>query len=34
MKPIVIEEDQKRRDFTINALYLSSEGRLYDPLNS
>ena len=26
--------DAKRRDFTINALYLSSEGRLYDPLNS
>ena len=26
--------DAKRRDFTINALYLSFDRRLYDPLNS
>ncbi len=25
------EEDAKRRDFTFNALYLSSKGELYDP---
>ncbi len=27
------EEDAKRRDFTINAMYLDSEGHLYDPFN-
>jgi len=26
-------EDARRRDFTINALYLSSKGELYDPWN-
>ena len=26
------EEDAKRRDFTINALYLGADGTLYDPL--
>ena len=25
------EEDAKRRDFTINALYLDAEGRVHDP---
>ena len=27
-------QDAKRRDFTINALYLSSDGRLHDPLGT
>ena len=27
------EEDAKRRDFTINAIYSDIEGRVYDPLN-
>lgn len=27
------EEDAKRRDFTINALYLDADGTLHDPLN-
>lgn len=26
-----IEEDVKRRDFTINAMYMDSEGKIYDP---
>ncbi|MCY4303974.1 MAG: CCA tRNA nucleotidyltransferase [Aestuariivita sp.] len=29
----IIEEDAKRRDFTINALYATFEGKLIDPLN-
>lgn len=28
------EEDARRRDFTINALYADAAGRLYDPLGS
>ena len=28
-----IYQDAKRRDFTINALYLDQEGKLIDPLN-
>lgn len=27
------EEDAKRRDFTVNALYVLADGTLYDPLN-
>ena len=27
------EEDALRRDFTINAIYVDSEGRIFDPLN-
>ena len=27
------EEDAKRRDFTINAIYVDHEGRIFDPLN-
>lgn len=27
-----IEDDARRRDFTINALYADADGRLYDPL--
>lgn len=27
-------EDARRRDFTINALYLSADGRLHDPLDA
>lgn len=27
------EDDARRRDFTINALYCDSEGRLYDPVD-
>lgn len=27
-----IEEDVRRRDFTINAMYMDSEGRIYDPV--
>ena len=26
-----IEEDVRRRDFTINAMYMDSEGKIYDP---
>ena len=28
-----IEEDAKRRDFTMNALYADPDGRIFDPLN-
>lgn len=28
-----IEEDALRRDFTVNALYFGSDGKLYDPLD-
>ena len=27
------EQDAKRRDFTINAIYADIEGRIFDPLN-
>ncbi len=27
------EEDAKRRDFTINAIYADIQGRIFDPLN-
>lgn len=30
--PLLIEEELKRRDFTINAMAVSLAGRLYDPL--
>jgi len=28
-----LEEDAQRRDFTINAMYMDAEGRVYDPEN-